>query len=44
MFEGCGLKIAFNPIDDLVKKAADVVVDDTDLRSILPVILGRSTV
>lgn len=44
MFEGCGLKIAFNPIDDLVKKAADIVVDDTDLRSILPVILGRSTV
>ncbi len=41
MFEGCGLKIAFNPIDDVIKKAADVIVDDEDLRSILPLILDH---
>ena len=40
MFAGCGLKIAFNPIDEVVKKAADVIVNDPDLRSILPYILG----
>ncbi len=40
MFERCGLGIAYNPIDDLVAKKADVVVVDPDLRSVLPHILG----
>jgi hypothetical protein len=39
MFEDCGLKIAYNPIDDIVSKKADVVINAEDLRSILPFIL-----
>jgi phosphoserine phosphatase len=38
MFEACGLGIAFNPEDDCVRKAADVVVEEKDLRLILPVL------
>ncbi len=36
MFETCGFGIAFNPEDDCVRDAADVVVEDKDLRKILP--------
>jgi len=36
MFETCGLGIAFNPEDDCVREAADVVVEGKDLRKILP--------
>ena len=36
MFETCGFGIAFNPEDDCVRDAADVVVEDKDLCKILP--------
>lgn len=36
MFEVCGLGIAFNPGDDCVRNAADIVVDAKDLSRILP--------
>ncbi|RLF29383.1 MAG: hypothetical protein DRN05_01905 [Thermoplasmata archaeon] len=36
MFETCGLGIAFNPEDECVKKAADVVVKEKNLAQILP--------
>ncbi len=36
MFETCGFGIAFNPEDDCVRDAADVVVEGNDLRQILP--------
>lgn len=44
MFKGCGLRIAFNPIDDIVTKGADVIVNDSDLRSILPFILEKTQI
>ena len=40
MFNGSGLSIAFNPIDDFVEKNADVVLRSRDLRDLLPAILG----
>lgn len=39
MFSSSGLSIAFNPIDDLVQKNADVVVRARDLREVLRPIL-----
>ncbi len=39
MFEGCGLSIAFNPIDSFVKEQADHVINSKDLRTILHFIL-----
>jgi phosphoserine phosphatase len=36
MFEMAGLGIAFNPSDDCVREAADIVVEEKDLRKILP--------
>ena len=36
MFEVCGLGIAFNPEDDCVRDAADIVVEGKDLGKILP--------
>jgi len=39
MFEGCGLSIAFNPIDNFVREQADHVINSRDLRTILPFIL-----
>jgi phosphoserine phosphatase len=36
MFDIAGLGIAFNPIDDRVVRAADVVVQSDDLRDVLP--------
>ena len=41
MFNGSGLSIAFNPIDDFVEKNADVVLRSRDLRDVLPPILGN---
>lgn len=41
MFALSELSIAFNPIDDHVKKNADVVVNARDLRDVLPHILGQ---
>lgn len=38
MFEVSGLGIAFNPSDECVKKAADVIVKEKDLLKILPFI------
>jgi phosphoserine phosphatase len=35
MFDVCGLGIAFNPQDDVVRMKADVVVEGDDLREIL---------
>jgi phosphoserine phosphatase len=42
MFDGSGLSIAFNPIDDFVEKNADVVVRSKDLRTVLPPILDSA--
>lgn len=39
MFALSGLAIAFNPIDEQVKKNADVVINAKDLRELLPYIL-----
>lgn len=36
MFEIAGLGLAFNPIDEQVVRAADVVVETDDLRDVLP--------
>ena len=36
LFMNSGLSIAFNPKDDLVREAADLVIEGTDLRKILP--------
>ncbi len=36
MFEISGLSIAFNPGDDCVRKAADIVIEGKDLRKIFP--------
>lgn len=38
MFNTCGLGIAFNPEDDCVREAADIVIEGKDLRKILPII------
>jgi phosphoserine phosphatase len=40
LFEKAGISIAFNARDPVVVEAADVVLDGTDLRRILPWILG----
>jgi len=40
MFEASALGIAFNPVDDRVREAADHVVVGKDLRLILPYLLG----
>jgi phosphoserine phosphatase len=39
MFMGCGLSIAYNPIDDHVRANADVVLEAGDMREVLPFIL-----
>jgi phosphoserine phosphatase len=36
LFVDSGLSIAFNPKDDLVREAADLVIEEPDLRKILP--------
>ena len=36
MFDASGLGIAFCPEDDLVRRRADVVIEEKDLRAILP--------
>ena len=40
MFEEAGLRIAFNPGDEIIKKYADVVIENKNLRLILPHILN----
>jgi phosphoserine phosphatase len=40
LFEKAGISIAFNAHDSVVVEAADVVLDGTDLRQILPWVLG----
>ena len=42
MFENAGLSIAFNTDEDIVKEAADVVVEKRDLREILPYLVDHS--
>ncbi|MBI0583843.1 MAG: HAD-IB family phosphatase [Methanomassiliicoccus sp.] len=39
MFSASGLSIAFNPIDEMVERSADVVLRARDLRAVLPPIL-----
>ncbi|MEM2943922.1 MAG: HAD-IB family phosphatase [Methanomassiliicoccales archaeon] len=39
MFRGCGLSIAFNPVDDVVARNAHLTIVSKDLRSILPYII-----
>lgn len=41
MFEACGLGVAFDPSDDAVRKAADVVVEQKDLRLAIPHLTAR---
>lgn len=41
MFEVCGLGIAFNPQDGVVREKADVVVEGDDLREVLDYIVGE---
>ncbi len=41
MFRGGGFSIAFNPIDDLVRKNADLVLCSKDLRVVVPPLLER---
>jgi phosphoserine phosphatase len=41
LFEKVGLAIAFNPTDESVAKHADIVVKSSDLRDVLPYILGQ---
>jgi phosphoserine phosphatase len=36
MFETCSLGVAFNPEDECVRQAADVVIEGNDLRNVLP--------
>lgn len=38
MFEICGLGIAFHASDDCVRKAADQVIEEKDLRKLIPII------
>jgi phosphoserine phosphatase len=38
MLNLCGIGIAFNPEDECVKEAADYIIEDKDLRKILPVL------
>jgi phosphoserine phosphatase len=40
MFKASGLRIAFNPCDDVVVEAADVVITEKDLTQILPYVLA----
>jgi phosphoserine phosphatase len=40
MFKVCGLGIAFNPKDERVRSSANIVVESTDLRAILPYIFS----
>jgi phosphoserine phosphatase len=42
MFAVCGLGIAFNPQDEVVKEKADCVVEGNDLRNIMDCIRGDS--
>jgi phosphoserine phosphatase len=39
MFRYAGLKIAFNPDDEIVKNNADIIIEEKDLREILKYIL-----
>ena len=40
MFEQCGFGVAFDPLDDEVRKAADVVIEEKDLRCAIPHLAG----
>ena len=44
LFMDSGLSIAFNPKDDLIREAADLVIEGTDLRKILPWLLNRKEI
>jgi len=41
LFKKVGLAIAFNPVDENIKRNADVVIKSKDIRNILPYILGK---
>jgi len=36
MFRACGFGVAFDPVDDEVRRAADVVIEEKDLRRAIP--------
>jgi len=38
MLDICGLGIAFNPSDECIRQRADIIVEEKDLRKLLPVI------
>jgi len=38
MFETCGIGIAFNPGDDCVRKSADIVIEEKDLSTLIPIL------
>ena len=40
MFKACGMSIAFNPMDERVRETATYVVQDRNLRAVLPFILN----
>ena len=44
LFMDSGLSIAFNPKDDLIREAADLVIEGTDLRKILPWLSNRKEI
>ena len=41
MFDMARVSIAFNPLDDLTRRAADHVVEGRDLRLVLPLLVGH---
>jgi phosphoserine phosphatase len=42
MFQRVGLSVAVNPASDQVRAAADIVIEEPDLRALLPVLNARS--
>lgn len=42
MLDICGLGIAFNPSDECIRQRADVIIEEKDLRKLLPIIEQHS--
>ncbi|MCA1812923.1 MAG: HAD-IB family phosphatase [Halobacteriales archaeon] len=40
MFDACGLGVAFDPLDEDVRRGADVVIEEKDLRRAIPHLAG----
>jgi phosphoserine phosphatase len=43
MFRQCGLGVAFDPLDDEVRKGADVIIEEKDLRRAIPHLTTRGS-